>query len=792
MFYSDIALTKAHLSSRMKNTRRRRVEDIGPRGARRELGIFYKATTHQQAISAILHRCAIRGPASRINLYGCTLLSDAELARIVSLCSSRLTHLDLFDCSSLSSDAISLLREAELLEHISLRGLDQVCCRALCDWLGSSSICNLRYINLSGISSCSDEVLVTIAENRVSKFIQEIYVARTHVTDSGLLALLESCPQLTALDVAANLGVSDAVLDAVVVHGKALKWIDLRGTSVHDDTVAELVAILPELGVSWMRQGNVVIQWDRGIGSIFFVLFDMLGPSKDSSVGQQAGDMSSPLDLLFASVLENDPLARLQGEWHGLEDHKTYRVQGSTVHVSKDGVPLRTYDKLLQHKDGTIYWGSSGRYILDSNEDILPTRPPKQGLSSFCWERQSDSHSSQLAIKPENNREVNSGSTAMRFIKMNDLAEIEGRRKWYLLPSSRSNYVNVYIASPRKTPVWWKLPSSVTNYVRLASRQSKGSVFRTDKEILSKLRGDSSDENLDEHALKRVDNTWLEDNTEADADFSATENLHWDQFKLNEERFGVQTSFDWKLYTTDVPKNLTDTQRSKVEAIAREIEKEEALRGKNALKGTDDEEALYGAVIGTGRYTKGPEGGKGKKKKSRDEKVAVTETTRSSSGSEPLLSTEPILASLQGTYVDKKGKHYLIEGEDSFSMDSKSDAARGVAKPLVVELLSAGKSVSVKWGSSGLYSFAYPLTSDEVAEMEDGLPLIEEIVWKSRGGNVGGVWTRIEGENDGTVAEEEITWIAEAVSKPRVHFWKSITRRRMRSLPRNLEGPIRT
>ncbi|EER05548.1 hypothetical protein Pmar_PMAR011576 [Perkinsus marinus ATCC 50983] len=429
----------------------------------------------------------------------------------------------------------------------------------------------------------------------------------------------------------------------------------------------------------------------------------MLGPS-GTSIEATSGlplpsNGSTPLDMLFASVLENDPLARLQGEWHGREDHKVYKVQGRSVHVSKDGVPLRTYDKLLQHKEGTIYWGSTGRYILDSSEfaEGRVSWRAKQGSSSFCWERQSDSRTGEAAVRPDLE------TVSPKFVKMNDLAEIEGRKRWYLLPSARTNYVHVHIKPMRKeVTTWWKLPSSVTNYVHLADRRSKGSVFRTDHEILAHLcnRPADDDDAASTHALRRVDEAWLDADTAATADLSATDSLEWDQFRVNEERFGVHTSFNWKLYTTDVPKNLSSAQRSKAETIAREIEKEESLRGKNVLRGTDDEEALYGAVIGTGRYAQ-PEGGIIAKGDNKTTTAAVV-TSRQRRKSSPQRSTdvtgtqsvesglavdegviETVLASLQGLYVDKKGKQYFIEGKDSFAIDAET-GAKGVSKPLVV------------------------------------------------------------------------------------------------------------
>ncbi|KAF4683495.1 Ataxin 2-like, partial [Perkinsus olseni] len=249
--------------------------------------------------------------------------------------------------------------------------------------------------------------------------------------------------------------------------------------------------------------------------------------------------------------------------------------------------------------------------------------------------------------------------------------------------------------------------------------------METDHEILSKIRGYSADdEDASAHALHRVDDTWLEADTAATADFSATDNLHWDQFKVNEERFGVHTSFNWKLYTTEVPKNLSSAQRSKVETIAREIEKEESQRGKSTLKGTDDEEALYGAVIGTGRYAQpqsdvnvsknGKAARQPRRRSPQRETVAETaQASSSSSAAPPAFETnvkETILNSLQGLYSDTKGKRYLIEGDDSFAIDTKT-GEKGVSKPLVVAPSTVDSdSVVVKWGTSGLYSYLYPST----------------------------------------------------------------------------------
>lgn len=73
----------------------------------------------------------------------------------------------------------------------------------------------------------------------------------------------------------------------------------------------------------------------------------------------------------------------------------------------------------------------------------------------------------------------------------------------------------------------------------------------------------------------------------------------WDQFRINEQKFGVKTTYDEHLYTTKVPNlsELTQEEIRKAELLAKELE-----GGKDDYNEEEDEEARYGAVLGSGRY----------------------------------------------------------------------------------------------------------------------------------------------------------------------------------------------
>ena len=84
-----------------------------------------------------------------------------------------------------------------------------------------------------------------------------------------------------------------------------------------------------------------------------------------------------------------------------------------------------------------------------------------------------------------------------------------------------------------------------------------------------------------------------------------TEDRNWDQFETNLKKFGVISTYDEELYTT---KKVHESQLSKDQVNrAIKIEKELANKEQKENNEDEDEEKMFGAVIGTGRYEMKPE-----------------------------------------------------------------------------------------------------------------------------------------------------------------------------------------
>jgi len=89
----------------------------------------------------------------------------------------------------------------------------------------------------------------------------------------------------------------------------------------------------------------------------------------------------------------------------------------------------------------------------------------------------------------------------------------------------------------------------------------------------------------------------------------------WDQFALNEARFGVKTDYKEELYTTELDYSKSKISAAEANRIAREIEQKGAGTTNIHMmeeRGVDvdiDEEARYGAVIrdGTGAQARAPQ-----------------------------------------------------------------------------------------------------------------------------------------------------------------------------------------
>lgn len=78
----------------------------------------------------------------------------------------------------------------------------------------------------------------------------------------------------------------------------------------------------------------------------------------------------------------------------------------------------------------------------------------------------------------------------------------------------------------------------------------------------------------------------------------------WDQFKTNENKYGVTSTFNEELYTTKLdPNSIPREKREEADRIAREIENGQmASEIEDKVDEDEDEEARYSAVTGTGAY----------------------------------------------------------------------------------------------------------------------------------------------------------------------------------------------
>ncbi|OMJ70252.1 hypothetical protein SteCoe_31819 [Stentor coeruleus] len=115
--------------------------------------------------------------------------------------------------------------------------------------------------------------------------------------------------------------------------------------------------------------------------------------------------------------------------------------------------------------------------------------------------------------------------------------------------------------------------------------------FKTDKEISKSQKGSRKLEN------------WVLEGPEISLDKG---DRNWNQFETNEKQYGVVSTYNEELYTT---KKVPLSQLSKEQIKrAKKLEKEIINKGSNDFdEAEEDEEKLFGAVLGTGRFIEKPE-----------------------------------------------------------------------------------------------------------------------------------------------------------------------------------------
>jgi PAB1-binding protein PBP1 len=108
--------------------------------------------------------------------------------------------------------------------------------------------------------------------------------------------------------------------------------------------------------------------------------------------------------------------------------------------------------------------------------------------------------------------------------------------------------------------------------------------FRTDSEI---SKSKDNRRNLEE---------WSHEGPELTLE---TEDRNWDQFAINHEKFGVVSTYQEELYTT---KKVSPSSLSKEQLKTAHEKEKQILKGTIKEVEEEDEEKLFSAVIGSGRF----------------------------------------------------------------------------------------------------------------------------------------------------------------------------------------------
>ncbi|KEP63760.1 UNVERIFIED_CONTAM: LsmAD domain-containing protein [Hammondia hammondi] len=149
-----------------------------------------------------------------------------------------------------------------------------------------------------------------------------------------------------------------------------------------------------------------------------------------------------------------------------------------------------------------------------------------------------------------------------------------------------------------------------------------GSGFQTDTQISAHSGKRFNDRNTRGGAgHPRELQKWVGDGSRGDDTFGALEPAgglgarrvnggaasDWDQFAVNEQRFGIRSSYKEELYTTKLDLDAIPLQvQQQADRIATELEKQQQGTRDGAVddsRGVEDEEALFSAVTGTGGYS---------------------------------------------------------------------------------------------------------------------------------------------------------------------------------------------
>lgn len=230
--------------------------------------------------------------------------------------------------------------------------------------------------------------------------------------------------------------------------------------------------------------------------------------------------------------------------------------------------------------------------------------------------------------------------------------------------------------------------------------------FQTDQEISKNLR-----------VQKRRLQQW-EGEESTSLTFDIKDYKGWNQFETNAAKFGVVSTYDENLYTTPVPhiSELTVEQVIRAKIVEKELNSFSIDKDEE----NEDEEALFGAVLGSGRYagvkptfknSQKKEGDKEKVKKSRkvnetsgkpEEKEQVSERidmnivhkkVEMDESVQKKIDSFDLSCDAESKSYAKSANNFSKERTSKISFFSQKNSEVKVRKPVIVEAKQKYKSV---------------------------------------------------------------------------------------------------
>lgn len=192
---------------------------------------------------AILRLCSIHCLTS-IDFSSCESLDDSTLIAILKQTRRTLQLLNFTECQHITDKSISWITKSTAAVSLETLVVD------FCSKVSQNSILkviatctNLQNLSIacnSGISNYTDDVVKEFAKR--GRIVNMLRLYRCDkITSTAVIALAESCTNITELDLGHCDGVSDEAIRRVAETGKKLLDLDLFNTAVTDATIMAFV-----------------------------------------------------------------------------------------------------------------------------------------------------------------------------------------------------------------------------------------------------------------------------------------------------------------------------------------------------------------------------------------------------------------------------------------------------------------------------------------------------------------------------------------------------------------------